>query len=502
MTESADAERQLSQTMSAALSVALNVAVQAHQRIAEQARKAAFEREEYQRQLGRRLAAERETAAVGWSRVADREWLRTRPDEVAEAWASAAVWEPYDPRAAEARAKLEFAVDAVYGAEHPLVHTARESGDHEALAHLLNRAVETAPEQPVRYYESVPDDQRREWLQQQVWGPDVDEQTRIARSGELAAVEQGLPVAVLREMDETTRQAWIELGEQTPEEREQWQREWLQRDLWGPEAQHLTDEELQHRQQLLEHLENGETAPMTGPAWQAWLDTYQQQATETGQAEQTVAAPERAAAAPSPDGAAAGPRAETEAEQQQRAAEAVRQAWPDQVAEQVTSRDAFAALTHRLVQLEQRGYPMDESLGMVPNQRLVGTDQRGNPVRNPAALGEWHLEQLVNTVPDRGQQTEGLGRLEQYVAAHASSRPSSTTNTSASSPPSTASEQNEQPAHRGAYDTSPDAGVRLAGQSQPTPVETALGQHQQRGAGGTSAGSRSTHRPQQQERGR
>jgi hypothetical protein len=148
VTENAEAERHLSQTFSAALSVALNIAVQMQHVRAERARHALWESEQQRDETARQLAAERETAAVLWRLVDDPEWIRTRPVEVAEAWASARAWESLDPRAAEARAKFESLFGALYGGDHPVATLVRETGDYAAMATLLPRAVVCVSRRP------------------------------------------------------------------------------------------------------------------------------------------------------------------------------------------------------------------------------------------------------------------------------------------------------------------------------------------------------------------
>jgi hypothetical protein len=428
MSENAEAERHLSQTLSAALSLALNIALQAQQHRAERARVALRDGEERGRETGAQLAADRETAAVLWRRIDDGpDWVRDHPEELAEAWASARAWETLDPRAAEARAKLDYVLDSFYGTGHPLTRLSRENADHQALAALLQRAVADAPAQTERrYYEEAPEAEREAWLARQVWGPEADPGTRIAASGQLDGLQQGLPVSVLREMPEETRAAWLHLDELDPDERRMWRREWLERQVWGDE---LPEDVRMRRVEALDRLDAGADEPWEPEAWHAFVGETTQQAREHAPGEAVSLHKERAAGDQQERGprteveigeAASSPAAQMGETQQQRLARtaaAVRKAWPEYVAEEVVGRDAFAAMAHRLGELEDRGYEMGDVLGNIPTDRLVGTDDYNQPVRNPAAFAEWHIKQLAKSLPERAQAEAGITRLEKYVAA-------------------------------------------------------------------------------------
>jgi hypothetical protein len=435
MSENAEAERQLSQTLSAAMSVALNIALQAQQHRAERARVALRDGEERGRETEAQRVADRETAAVLWRRIDDGpDWLTEHPDEVAEAWASARAWETLDPRAAEARAKLDFVLDSFYGTGHSLTRVSRESADYQALASLLQRAVVDAPEQPdTRYYETVPEQEREAWLARQVWGPDTDRDTRIARSAQLDDLQQGLPVSVLREMPEETRAAWLQLTKLDPEERRMWRREWLERQVWGDE---LPQDVRARRAEELDRLDAGADEPWEPEAWHAFVGETSRQAREHAAGEEvslhkeraaggqqtpnrSLAAPDRSTAVEAGEGVSITAQHEGETQQQRLAcaAAAVRKAWPERVAEEVVNRDAFGAMAHRLGELEDRGYEIADVLGNIPTDRLVGTDDYNQPVRNPAAFAEWHIKQLAKSLPERAQAEAGITRLENYVAA-------------------------------------------------------------------------------------
>lgn len=432
MTENAEAERHLSQTLSAALSVALNVALQAQQARGNQARRAEADSEEQRHELGRQLAADRETAAVMWRRVDDPHWIRDRPVEVAETWASARAWESVDLRAAEARAKFDTVLDAMYGRENPLIAVARESEDYTALAGLLQRAVEVTPQQAAdpRTYEMVPEHERREWLERQLWGPESDPEARIAASSQLRDLEQGLPVTVLREMEPETRQAWIELGELDPSESRAWREAWLERQVWGPDTPGQVRSE---RTAALEELRSGGVDRWEPDAWHAWVaevrerdrargehvDEATQEHAKPGQTVGRGVQRENTAVERAPQGGDVGESAaarESKEERMARTAATVREVWPEKVAEEVVGRPAFGAFAHRLHQLEGRGYDMRDMLQMVPPDALVGVDRYGKRVRNPAAFAEWHIKQLASSLPEKAAAEAGVAELERYVA--------------------------------------------------------------------------------------
>lgn len=436
---SGDAEGRLSQAMSMALGVALSAARQIQQRRAQNARQVQREQEQAQREYAEQAAAERETAAVLWRRVDDRDWIREHPEQVAQAWASARAWEPLDERAAAAREKFDVLLRRMYGVEHPEAIGAREVEDYNALAQLLSRHVEVTPVgAEARYWEEVPEGERAAWLERQVWGPEIDERTRIARSEQAADLGRGVPVSVLRQMPDETRQAWIAF-DQTPEaERRAWVQQWAHRELWG--RQDLSDEQRAARMGELNQLGklgDDDAVGMSTEAWHAWVEQVRDSGTpsratsEPGQrqdAERSTtvqqAGPgedEERLAATDPGGdkqrsSAAGESAE---QLQQRAASAVWQEWPEHVAQEVTNSRAFGAMSHRMGQLEQRGWQMPEVLGMLGQERLIGTDTYGREIRNSAAFGEYLLKELETSLPERGAATDGIDQLERYVAASA-----------------------------------------------------------------------------------
>jgi hypothetical protein len=292
---------------------------------------------------------------------------------------------------------------------------------------LLQRAVVDAPEQPeTRYYETVPEAEREAWLARQVWGPDTDLDTRIARSAQLDDLQQGLPVSVLREMSDETRAAWLQLTKLDSEERRMWRRGWLERQVWGDE---LPEDVRMRRAVALDRLDAGADEPWESEAWHAFIGETTQQAREHARGGEVSLNKEHPAA----EKQERGPRTEVEVDetasssaaqtgetQQQRLARtatAVREAWPEHVAEEIIGRDAFGAMAHRLAELEDRGYEMADVLDNIPTDRLVGTDDYNQPVRNPAAFAEWHIKQLAKSLPERVQAEAGITRLEKYVAA-------------------------------------------------------------------------------------
>lgn len=436
---SGDAEARLSQAMRMALSLSLSAAMQVQQRRTQQARQARQQSEQAQREYAEQAAAERETAAVLWRRVGDRDWIRDHPDQVAQAWASARAWEPLDERAAEAREKFDVLLRRMYGVEHPEAIGARDSEDYSALAQLLAREVEVTPVgAEARYWEQVPEGERAAWLERQVWGPEVDENTRIARSEQLADLHRGVPVSVLRQMPEETRQAWIAF-DRTPEaERRAWVQQWAHRELWG--RQDLSDEQRAARMgelAQLGQLGDDDAAGMSTEAWHAWVEQVRESGTssrasaEPGQRQDVErstavqqAGPgeneERLAAGETDIGEQHSTATGESAEQlQQRAAATVWQEWPEHVAGEVTESRAFGAMAHRMGQLEQRGWSMPEVLGMLGQERLIGTDAYGREIRNSAAFGEYLLKELETSLPERGAATDGISQLERYVAANA-----------------------------------------------------------------------------------
>jgi hypothetical protein len=430
MAENAEAERHVSQAMLAAVSVALGIGIQVQQHRLQRARAAQMESEERQREIAAQLAAERETAAVLWRRLEDRQWMRDRPDEVAQAWASARAWESLDPRAAEARAKFDLILGAMYDDGNTIARMARDTANYEVLATLLQRAVDYDPDHvDHRYYEEVPPEERREWLERAVWGPESDENERIARSAEMADLDAGLPVAVLRQMDEDTRTAWLELERMSPQERYMWRRRWLEGQVWGPENADKP-EVLEQRSQALQELiaTNPSTpAEFSTVEWHAFVAEVRERVQAAGSSADGSTKAETAsveavrerdqgdtAAAPAAK-APETPR-ESEADRLERTRIAVRECWPEEVATPVIDSEAFGAFAHRLHQLEERGYPMEDILGRITPHNLIGVDRLGRPVRDSAAFAEYFAEKLVEGLPPRVEAEAGIERLEQYVA--------------------------------------------------------------------------------------
>lgn len=144
MSEIDEIGQALGRTGAAVLSAALITARIAMQRRAELADKARREGELRQQQVARQLNADRELAAVSWQRLNVRQWFRESPREVAQVWASAAVWAPHDPRALEAFESLNSQLDRLGTVEPDVSAAMRESGDYEGLAVLLARGAAEA----------------------------------------------------------------------------------------------------------------------------------------------------------------------------------------------------------------------------------------------------------------------------------------------------------------------------------------------------------------------
>jgi hypothetical protein len=141
MSEVDEATGAMGRQLASMASAAIGVAKLAQRARAERARHAAQQAEAQQAQAARQLAAERELAATGWARADDAEWMAAEPGQVAQAWASAAAWEPVDGRAAAARQAFEDRLRD-YGADIPTEAAADEAGDFTALAMMLQRGAE------------------------------------------------------------------------------------------------------------------------------------------------------------------------------------------------------------------------------------------------------------------------------------------------------------------------------------------------------------------------
>jgi hypothetical protein len=96
-----------------------------------------------------------------------------------------------------------------------------------------------------------------------------------------------------------------------------------------------------------------------------------------------------ALAAERADVARAGVR-EPEEQRLARTAAAVREVWDDWLGEVVTESPAFGALAWRLHEMEELGYAIKDVLCRIDEARL-----RDSEVRNPAALAEWFVENMV-----------------------------------------------------------------------------------------------------------
>jgi hypothetical protein len=128
----------------AVLSAALITARLAMQRRAERAEQARVAGERQQAEAARQLQAERAMAAVQWERVNLAGWFRSEPEAVAQVWASAATWAPFDERAAEAFDSLNTHLDRLGDHSAEVAQAMREAGDYEGLAVLLARGAAEA----------------------------------------------------------------------------------------------------------------------------------------------------------------------------------------------------------------------------------------------------------------------------------------------------------------------------------------------------------------------
>lgn len=139
MSEIDEIGHSVTRAAAAVLSAALITARLVMQRRAELAEQARRGGERRQRQVAARLHAERELAAVAWQRVNLHGWMGKAPREVAEVWASAASWAPYDDRAREALESLNSAAERLGALPAEAVAAMSEAADYEGLAVLLAR---------------------------------------------------------------------------------------------------------------------------------------------------------------------------------------------------------------------------------------------------------------------------------------------------------------------------------------------------------------------------
>lgn len=141
MSEADEVTSTLSRHLAAMASAAMGVAQLAQQRRAQRARQAQHQSDETRAATAGQLHAERELAAAQWAQAGDPRWAAAQPEHVAQAWASAAAWEPFDERAGRARQKFEDMLRG-WGADPQVAAEHVERGDREALALMLNRAAQ------------------------------------------------------------------------------------------------------------------------------------------------------------------------------------------------------------------------------------------------------------------------------------------------------------------------------------------------------------------------
>jgi len=128
--------RQLTVTLfSAALATA-----QAAQMLRERkARDALRATQQEQANAARQLRADRAAAALLWNKALDPRLTSENPEQLAQAWASAAAWETLDSRAALTTRRLDARLRAA-GVHPDTAQAARGTDDYAALALLLARA--------------------------------------------------------------------------------------------------------------------------------------------------------------------------------------------------------------------------------------------------------------------------------------------------------------------------------------------------------------------------
>ncbi|WP_223840513.1 DNA translocase FtsK [Saccharopolyspora pogona] len=138
MSDVDDTHQVLVRRFAVSLSIGLTIAEFGLQWWAQRAEEAARESEERQRELAAELDAHLELQAVEWQRVDDPE-LYTDVPALAEVYATARVWEQYDPRAREVVDILDERLREA-GIDPELVLDAHELREYEALTLLIRRA--------------------------------------------------------------------------------------------------------------------------------------------------------------------------------------------------------------------------------------------------------------------------------------------------------------------------------------------------------------------------
>ncbi|GGM81950.1 hypothetical protein GCM10012275_60680 [Longimycelium tulufanense] len=394
MTEpSGDAERRVAETLYAALSVAMSVALQA-QRLREiRAREALRRSEAEQRHAARQLAAERELAATLWRRAGDLDWVARNPQQVAEAWASARVWSSVDRRAAEALRWFEEELRRRGVNPHVVAYT-QQTEDYAALAMLLRHAVEpqvdaeraarTAAQQAATEPRVLTD---RQWQQ---WAAELHRQAnvRMPREGKASAVEMvtaGRPGA--------ERYAVIgyhpEIGR------------WGMQFFRHQEAQAFFAETANSSAEEL-RIWTVLTGPAAAEREQAAAQRAQQQAREQTPQQEPQQQPRM-----TPE--------ERDVVRQEAAATVLRSAWaahPD-MAEAVIACEAFGAFAWNLEKVAEQGYDPHELLSRIPLQGERGTLPIVEADR-PAAFATSLVKNRVEHLPEPHHAGEAP-RLEDYA---------------------------------------------------------------------------------------
>jgi len=148
MSEVEETSQQMRQLTMTLLSAALAAAQAGQMLRARKAREALRAAQHEQARAARQLRADRAAAALLWNKALDPRLARDNPEQLAQAWASAAAWESLDSRAAVTVRRLDARLRAA-GVHPQTARTTRDSDDYAALSLLLARADQaTAPSPP------------------------------------------------------------------------------------------------------------------------------------------------------------------------------------------------------------------------------------------------------------------------------------------------------------------------------------------------------------------
>lgn len=185
-------------------SLALSTAEVGMQVWAQRAERAAAESEARARDMQQRLRAERELAATSWRRLRT---LEGDPRELGQALASAAVWAPFDSRAARSVAHVQQRLAAAGVHWQPDQHHQRTTDDYAAMMLLLQREEETRQQAggttapvaeagpSVAEFYATGDPARDLQVQRVSAGLDADEAEQVLHSDGWAALQQSMDKA-------------------------------------------------------------------------------------------------------------------------------------------------------------------------------------------------------------------------------------------------------------------------------------------------------------------